>query len=275
MISDLWPDVTQRSGIGFLICLFNVFYCFFLGEPSPCGKTGLAPRRQCTFSSFLLFLLFSFVFYFGGVAKLNLEVGLAGFNFKTQNQQIQKWKSKKKLCCYCCYATHSRFRQGYPTFWHGRRSYNSNNSDQDTTSKKCSWHIIFIFWLVPTLPKSRIPHSKLQTPKSKLRKQKIPNPNSKIKTPKSKIQNPKLKLQSPRSRIPNPKSKMRGSKRSKIICRKGMKSPVYDFRPLVGAYPKVSPFKTLSSWNPACSWPWYETHAFLFWNVFAGGSGGC
>ena len=31
-----------------------------------------------------------------------------------------------------------------------------------------------------------------------------------------------------------------------------MKSPVYDFRSLVGAYPKVWPFKTLNSWNPAC-----------------------
>ena len=43
----------------------------------------------------------------------------------------------------------------------------------------CGWHILFIFWLVPTVPKSRIPNSKLQTPKSKLKKKqtnsKIPN----------------------------------------------------------------------------------------------------
>ena len=38
---------------------------------------------------------------------------------------------------------------------------------------------------------------------------------------------------------PNPKSKMGASKRSKIICWKGLKSSVYDSRPLVGAYRKV------------------------------------
>ena len=42
-----------------------------------------------------------------------------------------------------------------------------------------------------------------------------------------------------KSKPPNPKSKMGASKRFKIICWKGLKSSVYDFRPLVGAYPKV------------------------------------
>lgn len=39
-----------------------------------------------------------------------------------------------------------------------------------------------------------------------------------------------------------------------IICWKGLKSSVSDFRPLVGAYPKVWPFQTLrvSSWGYIC-----------------------
>ena len=106
-------------------------------------------------------------------------------------------KTKKKPLLLLLLCDTLAFQQGYPTFRHGRRSNNSNNSDQDTKSKKCSWHILFIFWLVPTVPKSRIPNSKLQTPKSKLQKQKIPNPNSKpqgskIKTPKSKIQDERI-----------------------------------------------------------------------------------
>ena len=54
---------------------------FPLRGPSPCGKTGLAPCRQCTYSSFLLFffLICFFCFFnlfFGVVDKLNPEVAI-------------------------------------------------------------------------------------------------------------------------------------------------------------------------------------------------------
>ena len=63
------------------------------------------------------------------------------------------------------------------------------------------------------------------------------------------LQNQNSKIQDPKSKPQDPESKMGGSERSEIICWKGLKSSVYDFRPLVGAYLKVWPFQTLSSWG--------------------------
>ena len=39
---------------------------FPLGGRSPCGKTGLAPCRQCIFSSFLVVFVFFSFFFLGG-----------------------------------------------------------------------------------------------------------------------------------------------------------------------------------------------------------------
>ena len=68
------------------------------------------------------------------------------------------------------------------------------------------------------------------------------------------LQNQNSKIQDPKSKPQDPESKMGGSERSEIICWKGLKSSVYDFRPLVGAYPQVWPFQTLrvSSWGYIC-----------------------
>ena len=69
------------------------------------------------------------------------------------------------------------------------------------------------------------------------------------------LQNQNFKIQDPKSKPQDPESKMGGSERSEIICWKGLKSSVYDFRPLVGAYLKVWPFQTLSSWGYGKAWP--------------------
>ena len=214
---------------------------FPLRGPSPCGKTGLAPCRQCTYSSFLLFFS-PFVFFcvcnlfLGWWTNWTLKSRLARFNFKTQHKKIQKWKSpnKNSLCCYCCYASRSPFGTAAAlttvtavTKIPNRKIPKSKNEKIVPTTFRwycalrcgphcCGWHIFFSFfdlYLPYPNPESQIQNSRLRNPNSKTPKSKNPKskPQSNIQTPKSKLQNqnpsktPKSKIQNPNPQIQNPR----------------------------------------------------------------------
>ena len=103
---------------------------FLLRGPSPCDKTGLAPRRQCTFSSFfgfhfffcLLFLVFHF--FLGGWTNWTVKSPLAGFKAPKQTPFVATVLMRR-----------AHLSEAYPTFRHGCRSNNSNNSYQNNKSK--------------------------------------------------------------------------------------------------------------------------------------------
>ena len=62
--------------------------------------------------------VFCFLLFWWWWPNWTLKSRPTGFNFKTQTQKIQKWKSPNKntLCCYSCYATRSPFGKPTPPF---------------------------------------------------------------------------------------------------------------------------------------------------------------
>ena len=170
---------------------------FPLRGPSPCGKTGLAPCRQCPF--FLFFLFFFLTKSPNAKPKI-----------QDTKSPLQKEWNGRKTCCFggfvivVVYAFHwishhvpkrpkkkiARVPLGGPSPC-GKTGL--------TPCRQCTFCFLgcFSFFLIcfflqiskskPQNPRSKNQNSKIQTPKSKIQKSKLQNPNPKIQNPKSKL----------------------------------------------------------------------------------------
>ena len=154
-----------------------------VGGPSPCGKTGLAPCRQCIFSSFLVVSLFfhllflSFIFLGGG--KIELKSDLQGL---ISRPKIKKNENKKNLCCYCCYATRLPFSKATPPFGTAAALTTVTTVTKIPSPKNVAGTFFSFFDVYQPCP----------NPESRIQNSRLRNPNSKNKKSKSKLQTPKI-----------------------------------------------------------------------------------